>query len=131
VLALLFSLGRESYGLPLGQVREVVRSPSLTTLPTAPAAVMGLLNLRGEVLPVLDTGLLAGSPFPAAAAYVVVVDAPDGPVGLGCGGQPRIAEIVPGPDGEAPAAGGVHLVAGEPVVLLDVRALVRLAPQEP
>ena len=51
---LLFTLEGQRYGLPTGDVRELVRAARLTPLPHAPAVVEGLLNLRGELLPVLD-----------------------------------------------------------------------------
>ena len=51
---LLFTLERQRYGLPVEDVRELVRAARLTHLPQAPDVVEGLLNLRGELLPVLD-----------------------------------------------------------------------------
>ena len=51
---LLFTLEGQRYALPLEDVRELVRAVRLTPLPRAPAVVEGLLNLRGELLPVLD-----------------------------------------------------------------------------
>ncbi|HEX8699978.1 MAG TPA: chemotaxis protein CheW [Myxococcaceae bacterium] len=51
---LLFTLEGQRYALPSADVRELVRAARLTPLPHAPAVVEGLLNLRGELLPVLD-----------------------------------------------------------------------------
>ncbi|RKH73523.1 purine-binding chemotaxis protein CheW [Corallococcus interemptor] len=51
---LLFTLERQRYGLPVEDVRELVRAARLTPLPQAPDVVEGLLNLRGDLLPVLD-----------------------------------------------------------------------------
>lgn len=51
---LLFTLEGQRYALPSADVRELVRAARLTALPHAPAVVEGLLNLRGELLPVLD-----------------------------------------------------------------------------
>jgi purine-binding chemotaxis protein CheW len=51
---LLFTLEAQRYALPLEDVRELVRAVRLTPLPRAPAVVEGLLDLRGELLPVLD-----------------------------------------------------------------------------
>lgn len=53
-----FWLGPQRYGLPIEAVREVVRLPDLITLAGAPAALCGLLNLRGYYLPVLDGRVL-------------------------------------------------------------------------
>lgn len=50
-----FQLGGEHYGLPIGSVIEVVAPPEkLTKLPKAPKFVDGVMNLRGEVVPVID-----------------------------------------------------------------------------
>ncbi|MDE1146247.1 MAG: chemotaxis protein CheW [Azospirillaceae bacterium] len=50
-----FRLGDEEYGLPLAAVEEVVRLPdTLTRVPKAPAFIEGVMNLRGQVLPVID-----------------------------------------------------------------------------
>jgi purine-binding chemotaxis protein CheW len=51
---LLVTVEGQRYALPLEDVRELVRAARLTPLPRAPAVVEGLLNLRGELLPVLD-----------------------------------------------------------------------------
>jgi purine-binding chemotaxis protein CheW len=49
-----FQLGEESYAVELLKVREVITPPELTPLPKAPNYVCGLMNLRGQVLTVLD-----------------------------------------------------------------------------
>ncbi|WP_395834266.1 chemotaxis protein CheW [Archangium violaceum] len=51
---LLFTLEGQRYALPMEDVRELVRAVRLTPLPRAPVVVEGLLDLRGELLPVLD-----------------------------------------------------------------------------
>ena len=51
---LLFTLEGQRYALPTQDVRELIRAVRLTPLPRAPAVIEGLLNLRGELLPVLD-----------------------------------------------------------------------------
>ncbi|AVR98630.1 chemotaxis protein CheW [Pseudoduganella armeniaca] len=50
-----FRLGREEFGVPIGSVQEIVRVPeALTHVPRAPDFVEGVINLRGSVLPVID-----------------------------------------------------------------------------
>jgi purine-binding chemotaxis protein CheW len=52
---LLFRIGEEEFGLPIGAVEEVALLPAkLTRLPKAPAFVQGVMNLRGQVIPVID-----------------------------------------------------------------------------
>jgi purine-binding chemotaxis protein CheW len=50
-----FQLGDEEYGLPVDTVEEVVRLPdTLTRVPKAPGFIEGVMNLRGQVLPIID-----------------------------------------------------------------------------
>src|SRR5215208_237074 len=55
-----FQLEHQRYGLALEVVREIVRLPALIMLAGAPPALCGLLNLRGQHLPVLDGRVLVG-----------------------------------------------------------------------
>ena len=58
MLALLFLLGGERYALPCERVETVVPLVRLRSLPHAPAAVAGLLNYRGALVPVIDLAQL-------------------------------------------------------------------------
>lgn len=49
-----FTVGSEEYGLEIGRVKEVIRTPEITRLPKAPSFVKGIINLRGDVIPVVD-----------------------------------------------------------------------------
>jgi len=52
---LIFQLGEENYGLPVGSVDEVIRVPAdITRMPGVPAFVMGVINLRGKAIPLID-----------------------------------------------------------------------------
>jgi purine-binding chemotaxis protein CheW len=51
---LVVEVGRQRYGLPVADVRELVRAVTIVALPRAPAIVEGIINLRGRVVPVLD-----------------------------------------------------------------------------
>ena len=51
---LTFSLGKESYGLGILQVREIIRLPEITKVPCMPSYLRGVINLRGKVVPVAD-----------------------------------------------------------------------------
>jgi len=54
VQAVVFKLGNELYALPAAEVREVVRMQPITPLPKAPAFLVGVIDLRGRVVPVMD-----------------------------------------------------------------------------
>lgn len=49
-----FSIGNEEFGVDIAQVREIVRLISITYLPKAPAFIEGVVNLRGQVVAVID-----------------------------------------------------------------------------
>ena len=55
---LLFRVGSETYGLPLDAVAEVTAGAAPSLVPLVPIEVGGVLNVRGEPLPVLDGGML-------------------------------------------------------------------------
>jgi purine-binding chemotaxis protein CheW len=58
-----FRLGQEEFGLPIGAVQEIVRIPDhLTRVPRSPAFIEGVVNLRGVVLPVVDQRRRFGLP---------------------------------------------------------------------
>jgi purine-binding chemotaxis protein CheW len=52
--ALTFELGNETYGVEILRVREIRGWSSVTKIPHAPQHVLGVLNLRGSIVPVVD-----------------------------------------------------------------------------
>lgn len=55
-----FSVSGRSLALPVSHVREILRLEGLTGVPNAPQPIAGVMNLRGHVLPVIDTHALLG-----------------------------------------------------------------------
>jgi len=51
---LTFVLGREEYGLPVLKVREIIKVMDITHVPQVADHVLGVINLRGRVIPVID-----------------------------------------------------------------------------
>ena len=51
---LTFALGREEYGLEILKVREIIGYMEITAVPQTPHYVKGVINLRGQVIPVID-----------------------------------------------------------------------------
>ncbi len=49
-----FFIGDQYYGIPVGDVQEVLQSQPLTRAPLAPTAVAGLMNLRGQIVTAID-----------------------------------------------------------------------------
>lgn len=57
-----FQLDKEMYGVNVMQVREVLRYSDIAPVPGAPAYVLGIINLRGNVVSVIDTRMRFGLP---------------------------------------------------------------------
>lgn len=62
---LTFRLGDELFAANVGKVLEILEIPKITKVPRSPAFMRGVVNLRGNVLPVIDTRVKFGLP-PAA-----------------------------------------------------------------
>lgn len=50
----IFALGQEEYAMPIEVVREITRLDNVRPIPQAPAYVMGLINIRGSAIPLID-----------------------------------------------------------------------------
>jgi purine-binding chemotaxis protein CheW len=71
-----FSLMGEEYALQIEHVREIIQCERVTSIPSMPPVVRGVMNLRGTVVPVIDLPLKFGLSETAIgpSTYVVVVD---------------------------------------------------------
>jgi purine-binding chemotaxis protein CheW len=54
---LIFTLGKESYGIEIQYVTEIISLQAITTVPKLPVYVKGIINLRGKIIPVMDMRL--------------------------------------------------------------------------
>lgn len=57
-----FSIGKEDYCVDILKVQEIIRMVEVTWLPRKPAFIIGVINLRGEIIPVVDLRLKFGLP---------------------------------------------------------------------
>jgi purine-binding chemotaxis protein CheW len=71
-----FRLGDEKYGINVMMVREVLKNTDLAPVPGAPYYVLGIINLRGNVVTVIDTRTRFGLPLhePDEATRIVIVE---------------------------------------------------------
>lgn len=123
--ALVLPVGDDLYALPVGWVREVMAAPVVSPLVTAPAVVLGLVNLRGQIVPLLDTAALLGLGEPASTEFAVVVACPQGPIGLAASGLPHRGELDdPIGESELPGTAGLYRVDDRVVTVLDPAALL-------
>ena len=51
---IVFKLGEEEYSLQIDQIREIVRTPELTSMPQTPSYIKGVANIRGNIIVIVD-----------------------------------------------------------------------------
>ncbi|MGE5391331.1 MAG: chemotaxis protein CheW [Deltaproteobacteria bacterium] len=79
-----FLLGQENFGVDIMNVQEIIRIPAITVIPQAPSYVEGVTNLRGDILPVIDTRSRFGMEKTerSTSSRVIVIDVRGKKVGL-------------------------------------------------
>jgi len=131
--AVALPVGADWFAVDMQSVREIVPLATITPIPTAPPEVVGLFNVRGQLVPLFDTGRLLGLP-PGDVQFATLVEAAPGMgarglVGLGSTGPAEVVELgsPTGPSDLAASRGTftVPIELGRPraVVLLDVAQL--------
>jgi purine-binding chemotaxis protein CheW len=93
VKVLVLALGEEHYALPLESVQQIISEPRITRMPIADPAILGLLNVRGDIVPLFDTAVLMHSAAGASAAFAILVATSQGPAALGVAAMPDASEI--------------------------------------
>lgn len=132
-----FQVGRETYGVPITSLHEIVRVPEITVVPDAPVYLEGVINLRGKIVSVMDLRKRFGEKQVALNKQnrILVVEHSGKLAGLIVDSASEVLKI-PATDVEAPPSafqeGGLNCVSGlgkvrgRLVVLLDMNKL--LAP---
>ncbi len=79
-----FSLGREEFAVEVTQVREIMRMEEITRMPKSPHFVEGIINLRGQIIAVIDLAkrLNLESAERSGESRIIVVEAEDVKVGM-------------------------------------------------
>jgi chemotaxis signal transduction protein len=122
---IVFTIGSGRYAVELRWVREVVSLGFVTNVPTAPAALGGVCNLHGTILPVLDVGvLLDGPPGPPARQGdgALVLELEGVVCALRVDQVDHVASLYE-------TRGAVVDASGRPLTLLDPAKLVRRAQE--
>ncbi|WP_045217173.1 chemotaxis protein CheW [Desulfonatronovibrio magnus] len=133
---LTFCLGDEDYGIEICYVTEIVVVQKITEVPDMPEFVKGVINLRGQVIPVMDVRLRFNMP---AREYdertcVIVVDINSSVVGLIVDTVQEVREILPENVSPPPLLSqsektryilGMGKVGEDVNILLDVGKLLR------
>lgn len=91
---LLFSLGNEIYGTPILGVREVLEPMPIKPVPNAVKFFSGVINVRGEIVGVIDLRIRFGhSPEDTPTKAFVVFDSAVGPIGAVVDKVEQVADI--------------------------------------
>ena len=133
-------IGSQDFGVPVMQVRDVLRRQHLTPVPLAPRAIAGLLNLRGRIVTAIDLRTRLGlSPQAAGSetAHVVVVENSGELYALVVDSvgdvlpvdERQLETVPPGLDPQWRAvASAVYPTKTGLIVLLDIARLIDIAP---
>jgi purine-binding chemotaxis protein CheW len=129
-------VGRETFGLPISLVREIVRVPEITSVPNAPDYIEGVINLRGRIIPVVDLRKRFGEKVtePNKKNRIVVVELESRRIGLIVNSASEVLKIAPSQieaphdvfqEGELNYITGVGKLKGRLVILLDLNKILQ------
>ena len=130
-----FRIGNETYGVRIGAVREIVRVPEITAVPSAPDTVEGVINLRGKIIPVMDLRKRFGQAEITSDKKnrILVVELDNKLLGLIVNSASEVLKIPPSEieapgsvfvDGESGYVTGVGKLKGRLIILLDISKLL-------
>mgnify|MGYP000014671312 CR=1 FL=1 len=130
-----FRLANETYGINVMQVREVLRYSEIAPVPGAPSYVIGIINLRGNVVTVVDTRERFGIPATDITdnTRIVILETENQVVGILVDAVAEVVylrqseiEVAPnvGNDESAKFIQGVSNREGELLILVDLNKLL-------
>lgn len=92
-----FMLGKEEYAIPLQRISEIIKPRPITEVPRLPAFVLGILTLRGVVIPVFDLSmkLSLGGVVPGKRNRIIIVNQNGERVGLLVDNVKDVVRILP------------------------------------
>ena len=131
-----FRIGNETYGIRIGAVREIVRVPEITSVPSAPDLIEGVINLRGKIIPVMDLRKRFGQTEINSDKKnrILVVELENKLIGLIVNAASEVLKIPPSEvdspgsvfaEGESSYVTGVGKLKGRLIILLDIAKLLQ------
>src|SRR6202795_4122038 len=92
-----FRIGNETYGVRIAAVREIVRVPEITSIPSAPDLIEGAINFRGKIVPVRALGKRFGQNEipPDKKNRILVVELDNKVIGLIVNAASEVLKIPP------------------------------------
>jgi purine-binding chemotaxis protein CheW len=131
-----FRIGRETFGVPIAMVHEIVRVPDITAVPEAPDYVEGVINLRGKIVPVVDLRKRFGELEIKSTKKnrILVAEVDHKMVGLMVDAASEViklpeGDVEPAPnvfeEGELNYVTGVGKLAGRLIILVDLTRILQ------
>ena len=131
-----FRIGNETYGVRIASVREIVRVPEITSVPSAPDLIEGVINLRGKIIPVMDLRKRFGQTeiISDKKNRILVVELENKLIGLIVNAASEVLKIPPSDvdspgsvfaEGESSYVTGVGKLKGRLIILLDIAKLLQ------
>jgi len=136
-----FKVGRETYGVPITSLHEIVRVPEITAVPDAPDYMEGVINLRGKIVSVLDLRKRLGEreTAPSRRNRILVLEHKGRLSGLIVDSASEVikipaTDVEPSPteflEGKLNCVTGLGKYQGRLIVLLDMAKLLEFGGQE-
>lgn len=127
---LIFSSDNILYGVSADMVNEILTETTVTRLPTLPSHISGIINLRGQFVPIIDFRLLLGR-YPAENYCTIVLDVEGTNIGIQADGVDQMVDIakntilpVPSRQDQALVMGMCTLPGGGTMMVLDCSRLI-------
>ncbi len=130
-----FKLEEETYGINVMQVQEVLRVAEIAPVPGAPEYVLGIINLRGNVVTVIDTRNRFGLAQAETTenSRIVIIEGEGQVVGIQVDSVAEVVELRESEIDSAPNVGneetaryiqGVHTREGQLLIVIDINRLL-------
>ncbi len=129
-----FRLASDLFALPVAQVTEILRVRGVTPVPHPPFPVIGVVNLRGRAVPLLDlrARLALPTPAPDADSRIVLVESQERRIGLLVDAVERVAQLAQSAMHSVEAGAeraeirSLHVADGRETRLLDLATILTL-----
>ena len=126
IRVLVIEVNAAYFAVPMASVHQVLRHPLVTRVPLSPPALLGVVNVRGEIVPLFDTGVLTGTGSLSEAPFAVLVSGDKDVLAVAAQELPVSADFDEQvAAGTLPGEVGVYSNGGRLVVLVDIEELVK------
>ncbi len=131
-----FRVGRETFGVPIHLVHEIVRVPDITAVPDAPDYIEGVINLRGKIVSIIDLRKRFGETEIVSDRKnrVMVIESDKKLVGLIVDSASEVLKLPPSEvenppnvfeNGELNYVTGVGKLKGRLIILIDLNKILQ------